>query len=259
VFASSCCCLAASQLAVRRPALLPKLVYFGAMRSRNDIPRRDAESPHPVSFRTNLAGSRRRCLAGPFFDPHASVDRSPSTRACSARRAARKPSAIFLGRYHRDLPLCPPASLHTPALVLHRRGDRTVPISRGASFAPRCFRTRAIRAASPATRTYRTSTIRREGLRALSRFLHNEFDAGEAPPGALPGAGLFFLNPSPGEREPPRGARFRRDGDGTTRRCAFHVVSASTPCTARREHPAQARAVLPRRSGNHGAPALGLI
>ena len=38
VFASSCCCLAASQLAVRDPLKVDRLVYFGGYATRNDIP-----------------------------------------------------------------------------------------------------------------------------------------------------------------------------------------------------------------------------
>src|SRR6266404_4043831 len=48
IFASSCCCLAASELAVRRPAAVSKLVYFGGYVSRDDIP--DATKRSLIEF-----------------------------------------------------------------------------------------------------------------------------------------------------------------------------------------------------------------
>ena len=128
VFASSCCCLAASQLAVRRPERVSKLVYFGGYASRDDIP--DATKRSLIEFiRTNWTLGAR-CSPGSSIRTRAAT-RSPSTRASSGGPASAEAASIFLeldlDADVRDvLPRVP-----TPALVLHRRGDRTVPFGRG--------------------------------------------------------------------------------------------------------------------------------
>src|SRR5689334_2625537 len=44
IFSFSCCCLAASLLAVRSPLKVERIVYFGGYASRNDIPEATRES-----------------------------------------------------------------------------------------------------------------------------------------------------------------------------------------------------------------------
>src|SRR6478672_11516718 len=122
VFASSCCCLAASQLAVRRPEAVSKLVYFGGYASRDDIP--------DVTNWTLGA----RMLAG-LFDPHASGDEIDEYTRQQRRAASAEAAAIFLeldldADVREVLP-----HVATPALVLHRRDDRTVPFGRGRELA----------------------------------------------------------------------------------------------------------------------------
>ncbi len=125
VFASSCCCLAASQLAVRQPDAVSKLVYFGGYASRDDIP--DVTKRSLIEFiRTNWTLGARM-LAG-LFDPHASGDEIAEYTRQQRRAASAEAASVFLeldlDADVRDvLPL-----VHTPSLVLHRRGDRTVPI-----------------------------------------------------------------------------------------------------------------------------------
>src|SRR5947199_8008089 len=71
VFASSCCCLSASQLAVRRADAVEKIVYFGGYASRNDIP--EATRSSLIEF-TRLSWRLAAQMLAGLFDPHASGD-----------------------------------------------------------------------------------------------------------------------------------------------------------------------------------------
>ena len=125
VFASSCCCLAASQLAVRRPEAVSKLVYFGGYASRDDIP--EVTKRSLIEFvRTNWTLGAQM-LAG-LFDPHASGDEIADYTRQQRSAASAEAASIFL-----ELDLDADVRdvlphVETPALVLHRRGDRTVPV-----------------------------------------------------------------------------------------------------------------------------------
>ena len=60
--ASSCSCLAASQLAIRRPTAVAKLVYFGGYAHRDDIPevtKRVADRVRPYELVPRCADARR--------------------------------------------------------------------------------------------------------------------------------------------------------------------------------------------------------
>src|SRR5207245_11431909 len=124
VFASSCCCMAASQLAVRRPEAVSKLIYFGGYASRDDIP--PATKRSLIEFiRTNWRLGAQM-LAG-LFDPHASGDEIAEYTRLQRAAASAEAASLFL-----DLDLDADArdvlpKVPVPALVLHRRGDRTVP------------------------------------------------------------------------------------------------------------------------------------
>jgi pimeloyl-ACP methyl ester carboxylesterase/DNA-binding CsgD family transcriptional regulator len=169
VFASSCCCLAASQLAVRRPKLVSKLVYFGGYASRNDIP--DATRSSLVAFiRTNWRLGAQM-LAG-LFDPHASGDQIAEYTRMQRAAATAEAAAIFLelditADCRSVLP-----QVQTPALVLHRRGDRTVPISRGRELASLLPSARFVPLAGDSHLPHLDD--QRELMRALAGFLHNE-------------------------------------------------------------------------------------
>jgi pimeloyl-ACP methyl ester carboxylesterase/DNA-binding CsgD family transcriptional regulator len=132
VFASSCCCLAASQLAVRRPSAVAKLIYFGGYASRDDIP--DATKRSLIEFvRTNWSLGAQM-LAG-LLDPHASGDEIAEYTRQQRRAASAEAAAIFLELdLDADVRVLLPR-VDTPALVLHRRGDRTVPLARGRELA----------------------------------------------------------------------------------------------------------------------------
>jgi pimeloyl-ACP methyl ester carboxylesterase/DNA-binding CsgD family transcriptional regulator len=169
VFASSCCCLAASQLAVRRPELVPKLVFFGGYASRNDIP--DATRRSLVEFiRTNWRLGAQM-LAG-LFDPHASGDEIAEHTRMQRAAASAEAAAIFLELdISADLRSVLPY-VQTPALVLHRRGDRTVPIGRGRELASLLPSARFVPLSGDSHLPYLDD--QREVMRALAGFLHSE-------------------------------------------------------------------------------------
>ncbi|HEV8461258.1 MAG TPA: alpha/beta fold hydrolase [Gaiellaceae bacterium] len=172
VFASSCCCLAASQLAVRRPEAVEKIVYFGGYASRNDIPEPTKESL--IQFiRTNWTLGARM-LAG-LFDPHASGDEIQHYTRMQRAAASAEAAAIFL-----ELDMCADLRdvlphVETPALVLHRRGDRTVPIGRGRELASLLPNARFVPLAGDSHLPWRDD--QRELFRALAGFLHGESSA----------------------------------------------------------------------------------
>ena len=174
VFASSCCCLAASQLAVRRPAAVAKLVYFGGYASRDDIP--DVTKRSLIEFvRTNWSLAAQM-LAG-LFDPHASGDEIAEYTRQQRRAASAEAAAIFmeldLDADVRDvLPL-----VETPALILHRRADRTVPFARGRELATLLPNARFVPLSGDSHLPWRDN--QRELQRALAGFLYSEAQAAD--------------------------------------------------------------------------------
>jgi len=179
VFASSCCCLAASQLAVRNPLAVEKLVYFGGYASRSDIPEVTRRSL--IQFIGTNWRLGAQMLAG-LFDPHASGDEIARYTKLQRGAATAEAASIFL---ELDLgadvrPLLPRVAV--PALVLHRRGDRVVPIGRGRELASLLPNARFVPLAGDSHLPWRDD--RRELLRALAGFLHG--DAVAEPDGASP-------------------------------------------------------------------------
>ena len=132
VFACSCAGLATAEYASRKPDLIRKIVFFGGYASRTDIP--EATRRSLVDFvRTNWALAAQM-LAG-LLAPHASGDEIAALSRYQRRSADAEVAAEFL-----ELDLASDArailpNLTMPALVLHRRGDRTVPIGRGRELA----------------------------------------------------------------------------------------------------------------------------
>lgn len=132
VFACSCAGLASSQFAATSPERVSKLVFFGAYVARDDIP--DATRQSIVDFvRTNWMLAAQM-LAG-LFVPRASGDEIAAMSQYQRHSAEADVAAAFL-----DLDLTSDArawlpGLTMPTLVLHRRGDRTVPIGRGRELA----------------------------------------------------------------------------------------------------------------------------
>jgi pimeloyl-ACP methyl ester carboxylesterase/DNA-binding CsgD family transcriptional regulator len=132
LFACSCAGLATAVFATQAPERVEKLVFFGAYAARDDIP--EATRRSLVDFvRTNWALASQM-LAGLFL-PHGTGDEIDWLSRHKRRAADADVAAAFLEldltSDQRDvLPL-----VGTPALVLHRRGDRTVPIRHGRELA----------------------------------------------------------------------------------------------------------------------------
>ena len=132
LFACSCAGLASTRYAVESPERVRKIVFYGTYAARDDIPevtRRSVVDFARVNWR--LAS---QMLAG-LFIPHGSGDEIAAFSRYQRVSAEAEVAAAFieldLGSSVRDLL----PRLDAPALVLHRRGDRTVPIGRGRELA----------------------------------------------------------------------------------------------------------------------------
>jgi pimeloyl-ACP methyl ester carboxylesterase/DNA-binding CsgD family transcriptional regulator len=169
VFASSCCCLAASQLAIRRPDAVEKLIYFGGYASRNDIP--EATRQSLIEF-TRLSWRLAAQMLAGLFDPHASGDEITEHTRMQRAAASAEAASLFLDLdLNADLrPLLP--NVPVPALVLHRRGDRTVPIGRGRELASLLPHARFVPLNGDSHLPWRDD--QRELFRALAGFLHSD-------------------------------------------------------------------------------------
>jgi pimeloyl-ACP methyl ester carboxylesterase/DNA-binding CsgD family transcriptional regulator len=132
MFACSCAGLATAHYASRNPSLVRKIVFFGGYASRDDVP--EATRRSLVDFvRTNWPLAAQM-LAG-LFAPHGGGDEIAALSRYQRRSADAEVAAAFL-----ELDLASDArallpTLTMPILVLHRRGDRTVPIGRGRELA----------------------------------------------------------------------------------------------------------------------------
>lgn len=170
VFASSCCCLSASLLAVQRPDAVERIVYFGGYASRNDIP--DVTRRSLIEFIRLNWRLGAQMLAG-LFDPHASGDEIAMYTRMQRSAATAEAASIFL-----ELDLCADlrdvvGQVPVPALVLHRRSDRTVPIGRGRELASLLPHARFVPLSGDSHLPWKDD--QRELFRALAGFL---LDAG---------------------------------------------------------------------------------
>jgi pimeloyl-ACP methyl ester carboxylesterase/DNA-binding CsgD family transcriptional regulator len=172
IFSSSCSCLAASQLAVRDPFKVERIVYFGGYATRNDIP--DAMRASLVQFTRINWGLAAQMFAS-LFDPHAGGDDIQKYTRIQRKAATAEAASIFLELdLTADLrPVLPQVAV--PTLVLHRRGDRTVPIGRGRELASLLPNARFVPLNGDAHVPWRDD--QRELFRALAGFLSND-----APP-----------------------------------------------------------------------------
>jgi pimeloyl-ACP methyl ester carboxylesterase/DNA-binding CsgD family transcriptional regulator len=132
LFACSCAGLATAAYSVLRPELVRKIVFFGGYAARDDIP--EATRRSLVDFMRTNWPLAAQMLAG-LLIPHGSGDEIAAESRYQRRSADAEVAAQFL-----ELDLSADARsllprVEAPALVLHRRGDRTVPISRGRELA----------------------------------------------------------------------------------------------------------------------------
>src|SRR5262245_34223674 len=132
IFACSCAGLAAARFTNAFPGRVERIVFFGGYASRDDIPAATRDSL--VDFvRVNWMLAAQM-LAG-LFVPRGSGDEIDAVSRYQRLAAEADVAAAFL-----DLDLRSDARddlrrVDVPALVLHRRGDRTVPIGRGRELA----------------------------------------------------------------------------------------------------------------------------
>ncbi|HEY1370773.1 MAG TPA: alpha/beta fold hydrolase [Gaiellaceae bacterium] len=168
VFACSCAGLASSHLASRAPERIRKLVFFGGYASRDDIP--DATRRSLVDFVRANWPLAAQMLAGLFL-PGGSGDEIAAFSQYQRRSADAEVAAAFLELdLAADLrPILP--TLTMPVLVLHRRGDRTVPIGRGRELASLLPNARFVPLGGDAHLPWRDD--QRELHRALAGFLHD--------------------------------------------------------------------------------------
>jgi pimeloyl-ACP methyl ester carboxylesterase/DNA-binding CsgD family transcriptional regulator len=134
LFACSCSGAACARLAGRDPERIEKLVFFGSYAARADVP--DATRRSLVDFARTNWQLAAQMLAGLML-PHADGAAIETLSRYQRRAADAETAAAFL-----ELDLTSDArpllgDVHVPALVLHRRGDRTVPISHGRELAAR--------------------------------------------------------------------------------------------------------------------------
>jgi len=132
MFSCSCAGLATAEYASRSPELVRKIVFFGGYASRSDIPEVTRRSL--VDFARTNWPLAAQMLAG-LLMPHGSGDEIAAQSRYQRHSASPEVAAEFL-----ELDLATDAravlpKVTTPSLVLHRRGDRTVPISRGRELA----------------------------------------------------------------------------------------------------------------------------
>jgi pimeloyl-ACP methyl ester carboxylesterase/DNA-binding CsgD family transcriptional regulator len=169
VFACSCAGLPTAYLASTRPERVRKIVFFGAYAARDDVP--EATRRSIVDFvRTNWPLAAQM-LAG-LFVPHGGGDEIAALSRYQRRAADADVAAAYLELdLGSDLRAILPR-LTMPALVLHRRGDRTVPIARGREVAALLPNARFVPLTGDSHLPYVDD--QRELQRALAGFLHDE-------------------------------------------------------------------------------------
>jgi pimeloyl-ACP methyl ester carboxylesterase/DNA-binding CsgD family transcriptional regulator len=166
LFACSCAGLATARFASASPERVAQVVFFGAYAARDDIP--DATRRSVVDLtRVNWALASQM-VAG-LLDPHGSGDEIAAMSQYLRRSADAEVAAAFL---ELDLtasarPFLPRVT--APALVLHRRSDRTVPIGRGRELASLLPNARFVTLSGDAHLPWFDD--RREVHRALAGFL----------------------------------------------------------------------------------------
>jgi pimeloyl-ACP methyl ester carboxylesterase/DNA-binding CsgD family transcriptional regulator len=132
VFACSCAAIVTAGLAARSPERVEKVVFFGSYAARDDLPEVTRRSI--IDFVRVNWPLAAQMLAGLIL-PHASGDEIAALSRHKRRAADGETAAAFLELelFGDARPFLPRVSM--PTLVLHRRGDRAVPIARGRELA----------------------------------------------------------------------------------------------------------------------------
>ncbi len=179
LFACSCAGLATARLATQTPERVQKIVFFGGYASRDDIP--EATRRSLVDFARVNWMLATQMLAG-LFVPRGSGEEIEAFSRYQRHAADADVAAAFL---ELDLSSDTRAflpSVTAPSLVLHRRGDRTVPIGRGRELASLLPNARFVALSGDAHLPWYDD--QRELHRALAGFL-DDSQAAE-PNGASP-------------------------------------------------------------------------
>ena len=174
LFACSCAGVASINLASRAPERFDRIVFFGGYVSRPDVP--DATRRSLVDFVRINWPLAAQMLAGLEL-PRGSGDEIEALTRYQRKAADADVAAAFLEiNLTADLrDLVPRVS--TPALVLHRRGDRTVPIRHGRELASLLPNARFVALTGDSTLPWMDD--QRELQRALAGFLD---DGGHVAP-----------------------------------------------------------------------------
>ena len=166
IFACSCSGLATARFASDAPDRVARIVFMAAYAARDDIPTATRRSIVDLT-RVNWPLAAQM-IAG-LLDPHASGDEIAGLSRYLRRSAEADVAADFL-----ELDLTADARaflprVTAPALVLHRRSDRTVPIGRGRELASLLPNARFVTLSGDAHLPWLDD--RRELHRALAGFL----------------------------------------------------------------------------------------
>jgi pimeloyl-ACP methyl ester carboxylesterase/DNA-binding CsgD family transcriptional regulator len=179
IFACSCSSVVTASLASRAPERVARIVFFGSFVSREDLPEVTRRSL--VDFVRVNWPLATQMLAG-LIVPHASGDEIAALSRHKRRAADAETAAAFLElELFADSRAFLPA-VTMPALVLHRRGDRTVPISRGRELAALLPNARFVALSGDSHLPHVDD--QREVQRALAGFLDDvsPLDASEGSP-----------------------------------------------------------------------------
>jgi pimeloyl-ACP methyl ester carboxylesterase/DNA-binding CsgD family transcriptional regulator len=166
IFACSCAGHATSRFASGARERVAKIVFFGGYVSRRDVP--DATRGSLVEF-TRLNWPLAAQMFSGLLLPHGSGDEIATVTRQLRSAATAENAAAFL-----ELELTADAGpdlprLTMPTLVLHRRGDRTVPVGHGRELASQLPNARFVALAGDAHLPWLDD--QREVQRALAGFL----------------------------------------------------------------------------------------
>jgi pimeloyl-ACP methyl ester carboxylesterase/DNA-binding CsgD family transcriptional regulator len=168
VFACSCATIAACKVAAAEPDRVRKLVFFGGWVARDDIPEPTRRSL--VELARTSWPLAAQMLAG-LFAPDASGAEIAEISRGKRHAASPEVAAAYLelGLTCDLTPIL--ARVEQPALVLHRRGDKTVPIAHARRLAAGLPNARLVTLGGRAHLPWLGDN--RETFRALAGFLED--------------------------------------------------------------------------------------